>query len=139
MMPHANATSPRMSAQASHAMTTSPVPGGNGSLISWRPLEWEIRKIGDVLDILDLGWDLMIAHPPCTHLAVSRALYFSKKQREQEEALEFVRLLMDAPNTPDRGRKRSVTFSNIAAAMAYQWTTERVPYDPPVTQKLRGT
>ena len=26
---------------------------------------------GDVLDILDDGWDLMIAHPPCTHLAVS--------------------------------------------------------------------
>ena len=26
---------------------------------------------GDVLDIIDQNWDLMIAHPPCTHLAVS--------------------------------------------------------------------
>ena len=43
------------------------------------------------------GWDLMIAHPPCTHLAVSGARWFHLKQREQAEALEFVRLLMDAP------------------------------------------
>ena len=52
---------------------------------------------GDVRDVLDEGWDLMIAHPPCTHLAVSGARWFKEKQREQTEALEFVRLLMDAP------------------------------------------
>jgi len=39
----------------------------------------------------------MIAHPPCTHLAVSGARYFHRKQAEQKEALEFVQLLMDAP------------------------------------------
>lgn len=43
------------------------------------------------------GWDLMIAHPPCTHLAVSGARWFHLKQREQAEALEFVRRLLDAP------------------------------------------
>lgn len=43
------------------------------------------------------GWDMMIAHPPCTHLAVSGARWFRDKQREQEEALEFVRELMDFP------------------------------------------
>ena len=52
---------------------------------------------GSVLDILNDGWDLMIAHPPCTHLAVSGARWFKEKQREQQEALEFVRVLMDAP------------------------------------------
>lgn len=52
---------------------------------------------GDVRDILDAGWDLMIAHPPCTHLAVSGARWFKGKEKEQEEALEFVRLLLDAP------------------------------------------
>ena len=52
---------------------------------------------GDVRDILAHGWDLMIAHPPCTHLAVSGARWFKDKQQEQAEALEFVRLLMDAP------------------------------------------
>lgn len=52
---------------------------------------------GDVKDILCDGWDLMIAHPPCTHLAVSGARWFKYKQKEQAEALEFVRLLLNAP------------------------------------------
>ena len=52
---------------------------------------------GDVRDLLKEQWDLMIAHPPCTHLAVSGARYFYRKQAEQAEALEFVRLLMGAP------------------------------------------
>ena len=51
---------------------------------------------GDVRDIIDNGWDLMIAHPPCTHLAVSGARWFKDKQVEQAEALDFVRLLLDA-------------------------------------------
>ena len=52
---------------------------------------------GDVRDVLHDGWDLMIAHPPCTHLAVSGARWFKEKQTEQAEALEFVRVLLDAP------------------------------------------
>ena len=46
---------------------------------------------GDVMDIINNGYDLMIAHPPCTHLAVSGARWFKDKQ------VEFVRLLLDAP------------------------------------------
>lgn len=41
-------------------------------------------------------WGLLIAHPPCTHLAVSGARWFSGKRTEQEHALEFVRQLMAA-------------------------------------------
>lgn len=52
---------------------------------------------GDVFDVIDDGWDLMICHPPCTHLAVSGARWFKDKQQEQQEALEFVRKLLDAP------------------------------------------
>jgi hypothetical protein len=52
---------------------------------------------GDVRDVLGMGWDLMVAHPPCTHLAVSGARWFKHKQAEQAEALDFVRLLLDAP------------------------------------------
>lgn len=52
---------------------------------------------GDVVDILDEDWDLMVAHPPCTHLAVSGARWFKDKQEEQSAALDFVRLLLDAP------------------------------------------
>lgn len=51
----------------------------------------------DVLSVLDNNWDLMIAHPPCTHLAVSGAAWFYKKEKEQAEALEFVRKLLAAP------------------------------------------
>ena len=47
--------------------------------------------------VLGCGWDLMIAHPPCTHLAISGSRHFHRKQREQAEALDFVRLLMAAP------------------------------------------
>ena len=52
---------------------------------------------GDVLGVLHDGWDLMVAHPPCTHLAVSGARHFARKQREQAEALDFVRALLEAP------------------------------------------
>jgi|TARA_X000001388_G_C2171551_1_gene100035 site-specific DNA-cytosine methylase len=54
---------------------------------------------GPVEDVLDDGWDLMVAHPPCTHLAVSGSRHFSKKISDgsQAAALNFVRLLMSAP------------------------------------------
>ena len=58
---------------------------------------WHVT--GDVLRLLDAGWDLLIAHPPCTHLAVSGARHFAAKRASgvQQEALDFVRALMDAP------------------------------------------
>lgn len=51
---------------------------------------------GNVLDIINDGWDMMIAFPPCTHLAVSGARWFKYKKQEQAEALEFVGLLLNA-------------------------------------------
>jgi hypothetical protein len=56
---------------------------------------WHLQQ--PVEEVLDSGWDLMIAHPPCTHLAVSGSRHFWRKQREQAESLDFVRLLMAAP------------------------------------------
>ena len=49
-------------------------------------------------DVINDGWDLMMAHPPCTHLAVSGARHFKAKQESgvQQEALDFVRLLLEA-------------------------------------------
>jgi hypothetical protein len=55
---------------------------------------------GNVLEHLDKGWDLMIAHPPCTHLAVSGARWFTEGKKPwslQEDALDFVRKLLNAP------------------------------------------
>jgi len=52
---------------------------------------------GDVFDLDFKDYDLMICHPPCTHLAVSGARWFKDKKEEQKEALEFVEKLLDAP------------------------------------------
>lgn len=71
---------------------------------------------GDVTDILYDGWDLMIAHPPCTYLSVSGARWYyhpedkhlpyderrphpmhPNRRQYQQEALDFVQLLLDAP------------------------------------------
>lgn len=54
---------------------------------------------GDIFDIIDDGWDLMVAHPPCTDLAVSGARHFAEKIADgrQGRALDFVRRLLDAP------------------------------------------
>ena len=65
--------------------------------------EWHIQ--GDVTKILNDGWDLMIAHPPCTYLAVSgnKWLYNKDGSKNEErwknraESLDFVRTLLEAP------------------------------------------
>ena len=52
----------------------------------------------DVLPVAYSGsYDLMVAHPPCTYLAVSGARWFEQRHPQQQEALRFVRNLMDAP------------------------------------------
>ena len=58
------------------------------------------HTVGDCLSLLDQGWDLMVAHPPCTYLAVS-GLHWNKRDpsraEKTEEALRFVQALMSAP------------------------------------------
>ena len=65
--------------------------------------EWHYKQ--DVFEVIDKGWDMMIAHPPCTFLAVSGARWLYNKDgskneerwKNQAEALDFVQRLMDAP------------------------------------------
>jgi len=59
--------------------------------------EWHIQ--GDVLKILEDGWDMMIAHPPCTHLAVSGAAWFKEKIADgrQQEGIDFFIKMINAP------------------------------------------
>ena len=55
---------------------------------------------GDVVEILDDGWDLMIAHPPCERVCVSGARWKYEKAgwaQEQTESLEFIAKLLNAP------------------------------------------
>jgi len=51
--------------------------------------EWHLQT--DVLQLLKLKWDMIIAFPPCTHLAVSGAAHFEKKRKDgrQQEGIDF--------------------------------------------------
>jgi hypothetical protein len=55
--------------------------------------------IGDVREHFDEGWDLMIAHPPCTHLAVSGAAWFEQKRKDgrQQQGIDFFMDMVNAP------------------------------------------
>ena len=55
---------------------------------------------GNVLNYLDMDWQLAVFHPPCTHLSVSGARWFTEGKKPiklREDALDFVQKLMDAP------------------------------------------
>lgn len=69
---------------------------------------------GDVLEILNDGWDMMIAHPPCTHLAVSGARWFREKQKEQFAAMIF---FMDLAQYPIN----KVAIENPISIMSTVW------------------
>lgn len=59
--------------------------------------EWHIK--GDVLEVISEKWDLMIAFPPCTHLAVSGAAWFEQKRKDgrQQEGIDFFMEIINAP------------------------------------------
>jgi hypothetical protein len=59
--------------------------------------EWHIKD--DVLKVINDGWDMMIAFPPCTHLAVSGARWFKEKRENgsQQKSIEFFMQLANAP------------------------------------------
>ena len=74
---------------------------------------------GDVLEILDNGWDLMIAHPPCTYLAVSGAAWFDSpkypnRRKDQQDAIEFFKKLVNAP-------VRMICIENPVCIMSTVW------------------
>ena len=52
---------------------------------------------GDVRKELNKGWDLLIAHPYCTYTAVSGARWFYKRKKEQQEAIKFFYVFINAP------------------------------------------
>ena len=72
--------------------------------------------VGDVLAVLDDGWDMMIAHPPCTHIAVSGAAWFKQKRADgrQQAAIEFFMAFANA-NIP------LMAIENPVCIMSTQW------------------
>jgi hypothetical protein len=59
--------------------------------------EWHIQ--GDVLEQINKNWDMMIAFPPCTHLAVSGAAWFEQKRKNgrQQQGIDFFMKIVNAP------------------------------------------
>jgi hypothetical protein len=59
--------------------------------------EWHIKE--DVLKVIDRGWDMLIAFPPCTHLALSGSQHWPQKQKDgrQQKAIDFFISLVKAP------------------------------------------
>jgi hypothetical protein len=55
--------------------------------------------MGDIFDIVGQDWDMMIAHPPCTHLSVSGARHFAAKRTDgrQQSAIDFFMKLANLP------------------------------------------
>lgn len=68
----------------------------------------------DVLRVIKQGWDLMIGHPPCTHLAVSGARWFKDKEQEQREAIEFFMKLANA-------KIEKIALENPISIMSTKW------------------
>jgi site-specific DNA-cytosine methylase len=71
---------------------------------------------GNVMDIINNGWDLMIAHPPCTHLAISGARHFAKKIADgrQQQGIDFFMLLANS-NIP------RYAIENPVGIMSNKW------------------
>lgn len=59
--------------------------------------EWHLKT--DLFDVINDKWDLMIAFPPCTHLAVSGAAHFEKKRADgrQQQGVDFFMRVVNAP------------------------------------------
>lgn len=59
--------------------------------------EWHFKQ--DIFEVIDMGWDAMIAFPPCTHLAVSGAAWFEQKRKDgrQQEGIDFFMAMVNAP------------------------------------------
>jgi site-specific DNA-cytosine methylase len=76
--------------------------------------EWHIQ--GDVIPLRNKGWDLIIAFPPCTHLAVSGAAWFAQKRADgrQQEAVEFFMAL--AASDCER-----IAIENPVGIMSTEW------------------
>ncbi len=71
---------------------------------------------GDIFDVIDDGWDLMVAHPPCTHLSVSGARHFKEKIADgrQQAAIDFFMALAMA--NVDR-----IAIENPICIMSTKW------------------
>ena len=59
--------------------------------------EWHLKQ--DIFEVINKGWDMMIAFPPCTHLTVSGAMHFKEKivDGRQQQGRDFFMAMINAP------------------------------------------
>ena len=59
--------------------------------------EWHYQQ--DIFEVISMGWDMMVAFPPCTHLAVSGAPHFEQKRKDgrQQQGVDFFMAMINAP------------------------------------------
>lgn len=76
--------------------------------------EWHLQQ--DVFEVINQGWDMMIAFPPCTDLAVSGARHFERKRADgsQQRSIEF---FMDLANAPIE----KIALENPIGVMSTEW------------------
>jgi len=76
--------------------------------------EWHYQQ--DVFEVIDKGWDMMIAFPPCTDLAVSGARHFERKRKDgsQQRSIKF---FMDLANAPIE----KIALENPIGIMSTEW------------------
>lgn len=77
--------------------------------------EWHLQQ--DVTEVLKENWDMVIAFPPCTHLAVSGAAWFAKKRADgrQKQGVDFFMLFTDLVHIP------FVAIENPIGIMSSLW------------------
>lgn len=76
--------------------------------------EWHLKQ--DVFEVINQGWDMMIAFPPCTDLAVSGARHFERKRADgsQQRSIKF---FMDLANAPIE----KIALENPIGIMSTEW------------------
>lgn len=77
--------------------------------------EWHI--LGDVTPVLKNNWDMVLAFPPCTHLAVSGAAHFEAKRKDgrQKEGIDFFMIFANLDHVP------KVSIENPIGIMSKLW------------------
>ena len=92
--------------------------------------EWHIQ--GDVLPLLKETWDLIIAHPPCTDLAVSGARWFEEKRRDgrQQKSIDFFMAFANC-------ECERVAIENPVSIMSSVWRKQTRQYSPGCSGILR--
>jgi len=76
--------------------------------------EWHLQQ--DVFEVINKGWDMMIAFPPCTDLAVSGARHFERKRADgsQQKSIKF---FIDLANAPIE----KIALENPIGIMSSEW------------------